>query len=104
MARKSLAIPASSVTSEREFKVAKFASKYRYRLKAANLKSIIFLAYNLETLGYPLLPEMETPPAGFKKPNGPLRFTVTDCDGQPGTVAGSDDRHHGIDTQEPAII
>jgi hypothetical protein len=66
LARKFLAIPASSVTSEREFKVAKFASKYRYRLKAGNLESILFLTYNLEALGYPLQHEMETPLAGFK--------------------------------------
>ena len=41
---------------------------------------------------------METPPAGFKKPNEPLRFTVTDCSGQPGTVTEADDRPHGTET------
>ena len=53
---------------------------------------------------------METPPAGFKKPNEPLRFTVTDCNGQPGTITGADDRPHGTETHgssgddvEPAV-
>ena len=53
---------------------------------------------------------METPPAGFKKPNEPLRFTVTDCSGQPGTVTEADDRPHGTETHgssgddvEPAV-
>ena len=72
-----LAIPASSVTSERAFKVAKFASKYRFRLKAVNLERILFLSYNLEALGHPLLHEMKTPPPDFQKPNGPLNFKFT---------------------------
>ena len=33
------------------------------------------------------------------KPNGPLRFTVTDCNGQPGKVTGADDRPNGTETQ-----
>ena len=77
LARKYLAIPASSVTSERAFKVAKFASKYRFRLKAVNLERILFLSYNLEALGHPLLHEIKTPPPDFQKPNGPLNFKFT---------------------------
>ena len=83
LARKYFAIPASSVTSERAFKVAKFASKYRFRLKAAGLERILFLSYNLEALGHPLLHEMKTPPPYFQKPNGPLKFTHFQSDNAP---------------------
>ena len=73
-AMKFLAIPAASVTSEREFKVAKFASRFRYRLKPANLERLLFLKYNLEALSFPLLHGMESPPPDFTPPNGALRF------------------------------
>ena len=33
------------------------------------------------------------------KPNGPIHFTVTDCNGQSGTVTGADDRPNGTETQ-----
>ena len=74
--RKFLAIPASSVTSEREFKVAKFAAKYRFRFKAHNLERLLFLYFNLEALGYPLLDQMEEPPKDFQVPNGTLCFVT----------------------------
>ena len=70
LARKYLAIPAAAVTSERAFKVAKFATKYRYRLKAANIGMALFLKYNLEALGYPSLYELSSPPSDFVQPNG----------------------------------
>ena len=86
LAQKYLAIPASSVTSERTFKVAKFASKYKFWLKAVNLERISFLGYNLEALGHPLLHEMKTPPPGLQKPTGPLKFTHFQSDNAPDQV------------------
>ena len=76
--RKYLAIPASSVTSERNFKVAKFAGKYRFRLKAKNLERMLFLHYNLEALGNPLLHELPKPPADVNLPNEPLKLASND--------------------------
>ena len=51
-ARKYLCIPASSATSEREFKVAKNIDKPRPNLNQSNLEMLIFLKYNLRALDY----------------------------------------------------
>ena len=68
-------------------------SKYRYRVKEANLESLLFLAYNLEALplGYPLLHEMENPPNNFQEPNGPLRFVGADSSDEQPVIAASAD-------------
>ena len=66
-------------------------SKYRCRLKAANLESLLFLAYNHEALGYPLLHKMDNPPENFQKPNGPLRFVGADSSDEQPVIAASAD-------------
>ena len=55
---------------------AKFAGKYRFRLKVKNLERVLFLHHNLRPslLSYPLLHELPKPPADFNLQNGPLRL------------------------------
>ena len=54
----------------------------------------MFLSYNLEALGHPLLHEMKTPPPDLQKPNGPLKFTHFQSDNAP-----DDDTSDQVDTR-----
>ena len=68
LAKRYLAIPPTSVTSERIFKTAKLANRDKPRLKPRNCETLVFLNYNCESMGYPIsLPE---PPTSFVPPNG----------------------------------
>ena len=60
-ARKYLCIPASSATSEREFKVAKNIDKPRPNLNHSNLEMLIFLKYNLRAFAYEDVEDINLP-------------------------------------------
>ena len=67
LARNYLGTPATSATSEREFKVGKLITKERIRLLPKNVESLLFLKYNLRALKYNI--DLPRAPVHFKPPN-----------------------------------
>ena len=68
LARVYLSSPASSTTSEREFKVAKsIQNDQRARLLPKSVETLLFLKYNLRALSYST--NLDAPPSDFIRPN-----------------------------------
>ena len=67
LARRFLCPPASSSTSEREFKVAKLLVEKRIKLLPSNVEKLLFLKYNLRSLEYST--QLPSPPEDFQLPN-----------------------------------
>ena len=67
-AKKYLIIPASSATSEREFKKARDINLNREQLCPKNLEMLLFLKYNLRALNYDVT-DLQLPPEEFTLPN-----------------------------------
>lgn len=88
LARRYLCPPASSSTSEREFKVSKTLASTRLRLLPTNLENLLFLKYNLRGLNFET--QLKPVPTDFDLPNRRTYPLVVDEDGMNSDVDDSD--------------